>query len=101
MKKTVAERVPGAMIRHFLLEEMMAPGLELLIGGLRDVQFGPAVAFGLGGIWVEALKDTAFGILPMTNQEKLDMMAGTKAGMFLKGFGGSVPLDENTVISIT
>lgn len=100
MKKTVSERVPGAVIRHFLLEEMMAPGLELLIGGLRDVQFGPAVAFGLGGIWVEALKDTAFGILPMTNQETLDMMAETKAGMFLKGFRGSVPLDEKSVISI-
>lgn len=100
MKKRVSERVPGAMIRYFLLEEMMAPGLELLIGGLRDVQFGPAVAFGLGGIWVEALKDTAFGILPMTNQETLDMMAGTKAGKFLKGFRGSAPLDEKSAISI-
>ncbi len=100
MRKTVSERAPGAVIRHFLLEEMMAPGLELLIGGLRDVQFGPAVAFGLGGIWVEALKDTAFGIVPMTRQETIDMMDETRAGMLLKGFRGSPPLDREAVLSI-
>jgi len=100
MKKTVAGRAPGAVIRYLLLEEMMPPGLELLIGGLRDAQFGPCVAFGLGGIWVEALNDAAFGILPMTRQEMLDMMAETRADLFLKGFRGSPPLDQQAVISI-
>lgn len=100
MKRTVAVRAPGAVIRYLLLEEMMPPGLELLIGGLRDAQFGPCVAFGLGGIWVEALNDAAFGILPMTRQEMLDMMAETRADMFLKGFRGSPPLDQQAVISI-
>jgi len=97
MKETVARRVPGAIIRHFLIEKMMPPGLELLIGGLRDAQFGPSVSFGLGGVWVEALRDAVFGILPLTHEETTDMISQTRAGMFLKGFRGSPPLDEEAV----
>jgi acyl-CoA synthetase (NDP forming) len=93
MKNMIAARAPGAVIRFFLLEKMMPAGLELLIGGLRDKQFGPSVAFGLGGVWVEALQDAVFGILPMTRQELLAMIAETKAGAFMKGFRGSAPLD--------
>ncbi len=93
MKNMIAARAPGAVIRFFLLEKMMPAGLELLIGGLRDKQFGPSVSFGLGGVWVEALRDAVFGILPMTRQELLDMINETKAGAFIKGFRGSAPLD--------
>ncbi len=97
MKTVVSERVPGATIHSFLVEKMMPQGLELLIGGLRDRQFGPAVSFGLGGVWVEALRDAAFGILPMTHEEMKDMIAETRASRFLKGFRGSPPLDEEAV----
>ncbi len=100
MKAAVARRVPGARIHYFLLEKMMPSGLELLIGGLRDEQFGPSVAFGLGGVWVEALKDAAFGVLPMLREEILDMISETTAGMFLKGFRGSPPLDQEATIGI-
>ena len=100
MKNMVAARVPGAVIRWFLIEKMMPQGLELLIGGLRDEQFGPSVAFGLGGVWVEALKDAVFGILPMTREEMLDMIAQTRAGMFLNGFRGSPALDQEAAIAI-
>ena len=97
MKETVAIKVPGADIWYFLIEKMMPPGLELLIGGLRDEQFGPSVAFGLGGVWVEALRDAVFGILPLTHEETRDMISRTRAGMFLKGFRGSPALDEEAV----
>jgi acetyl-CoA synthetase (ADP-forming) len=100
MKNMIAARAPGAAIRWFLIEKMMPQGLELLIGGLRDEQFGPSIAFGLGGIWVEALKDAVFGILPMTREEMLDMIAQTRAGMFLKGFRGSPALDQEAALSI-
>jgi acyl-CoA synthetase (NDP forming) len=100
MKNMIAARAPGATIRWFLIEKMMPQGLELLIGGLRDEQFGPSIAFGLGGIWVEALKDAVFGILPMTREEMLDMIAQTRAGMFLKGFRGSPALDQEAALSI-
>jgi acetyl-CoA synthetase (ADP-forming) len=97
MKNMIAQRVPGAKVHSFLIEKMMPAGLELLIGGLRDPQFGPAVSVGLGGVWVEALRDVAFGILPMTHEEMQDMIAQTRVGMFLKGFRGSPPLDEEAV----
>ena len=100
MKNMIAARVPGAVVRWFLIEKMMPQGLELAIGGLRDEQFGPSIAFGLGGVWVEALKDAAFGILPMTHREMLDMIAQTRAGMFLKGFRGSPALDQEAALSI-
>jgi acetate---CoA ligase (ADP-forming) subunit beta len=98
MKNMIAARVPGAVIRFFLLEKMMPAGLELLIGGLRDQQFGPSVAFGLGGVWVEALQDAVFGILPMTRQEQLAMIAETKASAFIQGFRGSAPLDQEAAL---
>jgi acyl-CoA synthetase (NDP forming) len=97
MKNMIAHRAPGAIIRHFLIEKMMPQGLELLIGGLRDEQFGPSIAFGLGGVWVEALRDAVFGILPLTHEEMTDMIAETRASMFLKGFRGSPALDEEAV----
>ncbi len=97
MKTTVSAKVPGARITSFLIEKMMPQGLEVLIGGLRDRQFGPAVSFGLGGVWVEALRDAAFGILPMSHEEMQDMIAQTQASLFLKGFRGSPPLDEEAV----
>jgi acyl-CoA synthetase (NDP forming) len=97
MKNMIDARAPGAVVRSFLIEKMMPAGLDLLIGGLRDEQFGPSVAFGLGGVWVETLKDAVFGILPMTYEERLDMISQTRAGMFLKGFRGSPALDEEAV----
>ncbi len=100
MKATVSARVPGAVIRSYLIEKMMPPGLELLIGGMRNEQFGPSVSFGLGGIWVEALKDAVFGILPMTREEMLAMIADTRAGLFLKGFRNNPPLDQEAVLNV-
>jgi acyl-CoA synthetase (NDP forming) len=97
MKNMIASRAPGAAIRSFLIEKMMPQGLELLIGGMRDEQFGPAIAFGLGGVWVEALRDAVFGILPLTHEEMNDMISQTRAGMFLRGFRGSPVLDEEAV----
>ncbi len=98
--RNVSHRLPGAVILHFLLEKMMPPGPELLIGGLRDEQFGPAIAFGLGGIWTEALKDAVFGILPLTREEMVGMISRTRAAVFFKEFRGTAPLDQRSVLSV-
>ncbi len=100
LPKTVSQRVPGAEIRHFLIEKMMPTGLELLIGGLRDEQFGPSVAFGLGGTWTEAIKDAVFGILPMTPDEMCRMIDRTRASLFLRGFRGAPPLDREALLAV-
>jgi acyl-CoA synthetase (NDP forming) len=99
MKKMIAARTPGARVTSLLIEKMMPQGLELLVGGIRDEQFGPALSFGLGGVWVEALRDAAFGILPMTQEEMLDMIAQTRAGLFLTGFRGQAPVDREAVLA--
>jgi acetate---CoA ligase (ADP-forming) subunit beta len=96
----ISHRVPNAMVLYFLLEKMMPPGPELLIGGLRDEQFGPAIAFGLGGIWTEALKDAVFGILPLSRDEMIGMIDETRAGLFFKAFRGAQPLDREPVLSV-
>lgn len=100
MSRQISLRSPGAAIRYFLLEKMMPAGSEVLIGGLRDPQFGPTVAFGLGGIWTEALADAAFGIVPLTRGELIEMMEETKASLFFQEFRGSPPLDREAVLSI-
>ncbi|HSQ77490.1 MAG TPA: acetate--CoA ligase family protein [Nitrospirota bacterium] len=96
----ISQRLPGAVVLHYLLEKMMPPGPELLIGGLRDDQFGPAIAFGLGGIWTETLKDAVFGILPLSRGEMIDMIDETRAGLFFKEFRGAQPLDREPVLSV-
>lgn len=96
----ISHRLPNAKILHFLLEKMMPPGPELLIGGLRDEQFGPAIAFGLGGIWTETLKDAVFGILPLSRNEMTDMIDETRAGLLFKEFRGVGPLDREPVLSV-
>jgi len=96
----ISHRLPNAMVLHLLLEKMMPPGPELLIGGLRDEQFGPAIAFGLGGIWTETLKDAVFGILPLSRNEMIDMIDETRAGLFFKAFRGAQPLDREPVLSV-
>jgi acyl-CoA synthetase (NDP forming) len=96
----ISQRLPDARILSFLLEKMMPPGPELLIGGLRDEQFGPAIAFGLGGIWTETLKDAVFGILPLSRAEMIDMIDETRAGLFFKAFRGAEPPDREPVLSV-
>jgi acetyl-CoA synthetase (ADP-forming) len=100
ISSAVTMRVPGATIHHFLIEKMMPPGLEVLVGGMRDAQFGASIAFGLGGVWTEALQEVVFGILPMTREEVGAMMDRTKASLFFRGFRGAPPLDREAVYSI-
>jgi len=100
IKNTISRRSPDAKVLYFLIEKMMPPGPELLIGGLRDDQFGPAIAFGLGGIWTETLKDAVFGILPLSRGEMIDMIDETRAGLFFKEFRGVQRLDREPVLSV-
>ncbi len=101
MKKMLGVRAPDATVRSFLVERMMPQGVEFLVGGLRDPQFGPALSFGLGGVLVEALQDAVFGILPMTRDELLAMINETRAGAFLAGKRSSdAPPDRDAVLTL-
>jgi acetyl-CoA synthetase (ADP-forming) len=99
MKRTLAEKAPKARISGFLLEETAPTGIELIIGGLRDPQFGPAVMFGTGGFAVELVKDVSFRLAPLNREEVFDMMREVKSYPLLTGFRDSKPVDLEKLAS--
>ena len=99
LKKNLAKKAPKAKIEGFLLEETVPTGIELIIGGLRDPQFGPAVMFGTGGIAVELVKDVSFRLAPLNREEVFDMMREVKSYPLLTGFRGSKPVDMEKLAS--
>jgi len=86
--------VPGARVWGCLVQKMVPAGREVLIGMSRDPQFGPLVAFGLGGIYVEALKDVAFRVAPFSRQEAEEMIREIRAYPLLEGVRGEPPADH-------
>ena len=79
---------PHAHIDGVLVQEMISGGAEAIIGTSVDPQFGPMVMFGLGGIFVEVLKDVSFRVAPVPYEEALDMIKETKAYSVLLGARG-------------
>jgi acyl-CoA synthetase (NDP forming) len=76
-----------------LLEEQSPPGVELIIGAIVDINFGPVVAVGLGGIWTEALGDVTFAMAPLSSATLGDMLASLRAWPVLTGGRGREPVD--------
>ncbi len=95
--ENVKTRLPDARIHGILVEEMARASTEVIVGGLRDPQFGPAVMFGLGGIFVEVFKDVSFRIAPIEEHEALDMINEVKGAKILKGFRNTEALDISTL----
>lgn len=87
------EKVPGARLDGASVQHIANPGLELVIGTIKDPQFGPVVMFGMGGTLVEVLKDTAFRIVPLSRQDAGEMIKETKVYTLLKGYRGQPPCD--------
>jgi len=98
--KAVAEAVPEAAIEGILIAPMISGGVEVIMGMLRDPQFGPAVMFGLGGIFVEILKDVVFEIAPVDRTEAERMIKSIKGYPLLAGARGSQPCHIESLIDI-
>ncbi|MEJ2413476.1 MAG: acetate--CoA ligase family protein, partial [Anaerolineales bacterium] len=91
--------LPDAEIWGCQVQEMAPPGgTEILIGMNRDPQFGPLVTFGLGGIFVEALKDVTFRIAPFTRKDAEDMLREIRSKSLLDGVRGNPPLDKDAIV---
>lgn len=91
--------IPDARIWGCLVQEMIPSGnLEVLVGMNRDPQFGPLVTFGLGGIYVETLKDVTFRIAPFTRIEAQIMLKEIRARALLDGVRGAPPVDKEAII---
>lgn len=86
--------MPGARIDGVIVSPMRAGGVEMFVGTMRDPQWGPAIAVGLGGVWVEALKDTSTRLLPVTEDDVLEMLQELRGAALLDGFRGAAPVDR-------
>jgi 3-hydroxypropionyl-CoA synthetase (ADP-forming) len=80
-----------------ILERMVDPGLEVIVGLQNDPQFGPVIMFGLGGINTEIFKDVTFRVLPITPKDIEEMVEGLRGKTMLKGFRGSEPIEHATI----
>lgn len=93
IRDRVARHAPRATIRGILVARMASPGTEVIVGMVRDPQFGPAVMVGLGGVFVELYKDVAFRLPPLSPAEARSMLGDLKAAPLLTGYRGQAPRD--------
>ncbi|MFT6581526.1 MAG: acetyl-CoA synthetase (ADP-forming) [Alphaproteobacteria bacterium] len=85
-------------IEGFIVEEMAAPGQELVLGAVQDPQFGPLVMVGLGGVFVEVFEDVAFRIFPLTRADAIDMLDDLKAAPILAGARGGAAVNREVLV---
>jgi len=91
--ETVKSRQPDARVEGVAVQRMMAAGTEVIVGMSKDPQFGPVMMFGLGGIFVEVLKDVAFRIVPLEARDAREMIREIKGFPVLEGVRGQDPAD--------
>jgi acetyl-CoA synthetase (ADP-forming) len=91
--KNIRQRSPQAEIQGVLVQKQMPKGVEVVVGGLRNEQFGPVVMVGLGGIYVEVFKDVSFRLAPLDKQEAGRQLQETRAFKLLQGVRGEEPCD--------
>jgi len=89
---------PDAAIRGVLVQEMVQGGVEVIIGTTRDPVFGPVVMFGLGGIFVEALRDVSFRVAPVTRRDAEEMIREIRGYRVLEGMRGKPPADIDAIV---
>lgn len=92
--------IAKSRVQGWLIEEMIPPGREVVIGGLRDPQFGPMIMVGLGGVLVEVLKDVAFRICPIDAEEARAMLGELRGYKLLKGFRGEAAVDIDALVDV-
>lgn len=93
MMYRIPQKMPEAQILGVLVQEMVRKGQEVILGMHRDPAFGPVLMFGMGGIFVEVLKDVAFYLAPLTAEEARKMLAATRTYQMLKGVRGQEGVD--------
>ena len=89
-----------ARIEGIQVQQMLLGGQEVIVGAVTDGSFGKLVAFGLGGVLVEVLKDITFRLAPATKQDALSMLDGIQAHEMLKGVRGSDPANRDAIADI-
>ncbi len=97
MISNIKKAVPDATIEGVLVQQMAPPGHEVIVGLKKDAQFGHALMFGLGGIFVEVYRDVSFRVTPIEKREALEMISEIKGYPVLKGIRGKKPADIEAI----
>jgi acetate---CoA ligase (ADP-forming) len=94
------QTVPGAVVDGVLVTPMRVGGVELLVGVTVDRAFGPVLAVGLGGVWVELLADTSLRVLPVTTDDVKHMLGELRGSPLLRGARGTRPADLDVLAQV-
>ncbi len=100
MLDSVKEKCPGAVIEGINVMQSLEPGVECIVGMTKDSQLGNAIMFGLGGIFVELLKDVSLQLAPVSKEEAYEMINGIKGVKLLTGYRGSAPKDIDAIADL-
>jgi succinyl-CoA synthetase beta subunit len=95
--RRVAAAKPDARLDGVIVSPMRTGGVEFFVGVLRDPQWGLHIAVGLGGVWVEALQDTSLRLLPVAENDVLEMLDELRGGALLDGYRGAPAVDRPAV----
>ncbi len=98
LQKAVDELFEIKDAEGVLIEEMSPPGIEVIVGGIFDQQFGPTVMFGLGGIFVELFNDIAFALAPLKEKDTLWLIQQVKGYKLIEGYRGRPAVDKDALI---
>lgn len=96
----LASSIPGARFEGVAIQPMARPGLEVVIGANRDPQFGPVIMFGLGGIFVEVLRDVALRVAPISEMDAHDMLNEVRGSQLLEGQRGHPAVDRQALVEV-
>ncbi len=100
MMENIPKKEPNATLEGFQLQKMLSGGKEVIIGMVQDPTFGSMLMFGLGGIYVEVLKDVKFQIAPVNEKEAKNMISGIKTHELLEGTRGDKAKDIDSITDI-
>jgi len=98
--KKVRRQYPGAVVHGVSVQKMVRPGTEVIVGTSKDPQFGPVIMFGLGGIFVELLKDVSFRVIPVERKDAQEMINDIKGYPLLQGYRGKEPASISALVEI-
>ena len=98
LMQRVKGKLPAAEVEGILVQEMVAGGVEVILGAKRDRQFGPVLIFGTGGIYTEVWKDISYGIAPLGLQDAQRMIEETRCSQILRGIRAEESYDVNLLI---
>jgi acyl-CoA synthetase (NDP forming) len=97
---SVCKKQPKAKIDGVAVQSMAKPGIEIIVGMYKDAQFGPVIMFGLGGIFVEVLKDVSFRLIPILKRDAEEMIKGIKGYALLNGYRGQEPAHLPSLVDV-